>query len=59
MQQNFIISMPNPVIFANVVMKLLWIRNKGLIVVRRGQLGAIVEVQRCSMHVGQNAVQEI
>lgn len=33
-------------------MKLLWFRNKGLIVVSREQLGAIVLVQRCSMHEG-------
>lgn len=58
-QRNFIISMPIPVIFTNVVMTLLWMRNKGMMLVRKGQLGAVVVVQRCSMQDGQNAVQEI
>lgn len=44
-QQNFIISMPIPAIFTNTAMTLLWMRNKGIKLVGKGQLGAVAVVQ--------------
>lgn len=46
--------MPIPVNFPNMVMTLLWMKNKGIILVRTGQMRAIIVVQWCSMQGGWN-----